>query len=202
VSSWYVAPSLNKLRDQINAAHPGRDRSSDGAIGDASHSARKSDHNPDWSAGGVVRARDFDVDGIDEDAILAGLITDDRVEYLIFDEEIWTRGTRQWRPYSGVNPHEGHFHISIRHGRAFENDTRPWLITRPAPPALPTTTEEDDMLYLVGDKAPEVYSFDAASGKRRYVPHAEYMAVTAAGVKVHTIPQARLDKLPKVAGSR
>lgn len=124
--SWYVAPALDTLRDEINRAHPGRDRSSDGAIGDPAHQARKSDHNPDWSAGGVVRARDFDRDGIDVAGIFAVLERDQRTRYLIFDGRIWTRDTGRWLPYAGINPHEGHFHISVRIGH--EHDTSPWGI--------------------------------------------------------------------------
>jgi hypothetical protein len=46
-----VKPRLSKsaiqLREQIDDAFPGRDRTSDGWIGDTRHAARKSDHNPD-----------------------------------------------------------------------------------------------------------------------------------------------------------
>lgn len=121
---WYVAPALDTLRDQINADHPGRDRSSDGAIGDAAHAARKSDHNPDPKTR-VVRARDFDVDGIPVGPILAALERDQRTGLLIYDHRYWTRG-HGWRPYSGINPHTGHFHISVRHGTQYENDTSAW----------------------------------------------------------------------------
>ncbi|MGN7705041.1 hypothetical protein [Cellulosimicrobium sp. 22601] len=122
----YVAPSLNKLRDQINAAWPGRDRSSDGAIGDAAHASRPSDHNPAPPTG-VIRARDFDVDGIPVHSLVAALTLDPRTAYLIYDEQIWTPGSG-WRPYNGVNPHTGHFHISVRHGALYENDTSAWAL--------------------------------------------------------------------------
>lgn len=125
--SWYVAPALDALRDEINAAYPGRDRSSDGAIGDAAHAARKSDHNPapDGRGGRIVRARDFDVDGIPVRPILDVLERDPRTGLLIWNHRYWTRG-HGWRPYSGINPHTGHFHISVRAGSAYELDTRPW----------------------------------------------------------------------------
>mgnify|MGYP001562524195 CR=1 FL=1 len=58
--SWRVAKSLDVLLAQINALSPNRDKSSDGSIGDANHSARTSDHNPDDA--GVVKARDFSND--------------------------------------------------------------------------------------------------------------------------------------------
>lgn len=127
MTAWYVAPALDELRDNINAAHPGRDRSSDGAIGDAAHAARKSDHNPapDGRGGRIVRARDFDVDGIPVRPILDVLERDPRTGLLIYNHRYWTRG-HGWRPYSGINPHTGHFHISVRVGAAYELDTRPW----------------------------------------------------------------------------
>ena len=58
--TWRLAGSLVTLRNEINAAYPGRSKVSDGSIGDTSHSARVSDHNPD--AGGVVRAIDVTQD--------------------------------------------------------------------------------------------------------------------------------------------
>lgn len=55
--AWRLAHSLETLRAQVNAKWPNRSKSSDGSIGDASHSSRLSDHNPDPS--GVVRAIDI-----------------------------------------------------------------------------------------------------------------------------------------------
>jgi hypothetical protein len=52
-----LARSLETLRHQVDQLAPNRDKDSDGWIGDTSHQARKSEHNPD--ANGVVRALDI-----------------------------------------------------------------------------------------------------------------------------------------------
>ena len=59
--AWRVAKSLTKLRDQINAMAPRRNKSADGTIGDAAHASRSSDHNPWVKDGktGVVTALDI-----------------------------------------------------------------------------------------------------------------------------------------------
>ena len=43
----YLVRTLRILREEFDAAHPGRDRKHDGWIGDAAHQLGKSDHNPD-----------------------------------------------------------------------------------------------------------------------------------------------------------
>lgn len=119
MASYFLAPSLVSLRNEINAVHPRRDKGSDGWIGDAAHSARKSDHNPDYAAGGIVRALDVDKDGIDINRLLAVAIRDPRVEYVIWNGGIYTRqnGFRRAN-YTGANKHKAHMHISIRHTAA------------------------------------------------------------------------------------
>lgn len=138
-NDWYLAPSLIALGNEINARWPKRDTASDGAIGDASHQARVSDHNPDWSAGGVVRAIDVDNNGIDVQDLLDATIGDQRVWYVIWNRRIYSR-TYGWKanPYDGTDPHTGHVHISINHTKAAETDTSAWF---------PTQHEEDDMPY-------------------------------------------------------
>lgn len=148
MADWYLAPSLVDLRIEVNRLWPNRDRTSDGSIGDASHAARKSDHNPDWDAGGVVRAIDIDKDGIDVQALLDATIGDHRVFYVIWDRHIYSR-TYGWkkRPYDGPNPHTKHVHISIQHTRAAETDTSLWFARKPAKPPVvkpPTDTNPED----------------------------------------------------------
>lgn len=110
-----------QLREQIDDAFPDRDRKSDGWIGDAAHSNRKSDHNPDPS-NGIVRAIDVDKD-LDSrpstGAYLADQIRqcakkDKRISYVIYAGKIASaKSFWRWRTYSGVNSHHAHIHISF-----------------------------------------------------------------------------------------
>lgn len=137
---YYLAPALATLRGEFNNANPNRDKNSDGWIGDDSHAARKSDHNPDYDAGGVVRAYDVDKDGTDLDKLLQIAVRDNRVQYVIWQRRIYSR-IRNFVPavYTGSSPHTEHMHISLRHGKEFENDTISWgygpSTQIPAPPA-------------------------------------------------------------------
>lgn len=130
-SSYYLAPSLQKLRDEINTRWPGRDRTSDGWIGDASHSARASDHNPNSRRS--VNAIDVDRDGIDPYALRDLAIRDPRVNYAIFEGKIYSR-VRGFKPavYKGPNRHDKHVHVSILQSAKAEQDTRPWGIAKVA----------------------------------------------------------------------
>lgn len=134
---WYLAPSLIALRAETNKRWPNRDHRSDGSIGDASHSARISDHNPDWDDGGVVRATDTDIDGIDVGLFLRSTIGDQRVQYVIHNRRIYSR---TWgftsRVYIGSNPHTAHIHVSLRHTDAAEKDVSAWFSNVP-PVTLP-----------------------------------------------------------------
>jgi peptidoglycan hydrolase-like protein with peptidoglycan-binding domain len=137
--NWHVAPSLAALRSEINASWPGRDRSSDGTIGDLRHQAGSNGHNPVGHPGGpafgtrgAVHAMDITARGIDVDAVLSAVIGDPRVWYVIHDGRIWSR-TSGWaaRSHSG-DPHSTHIHINLREDSpaaaiAAETDTRRWL---------------------------------------------------------------------------
>ena len=138
--SWRLAESLKRLREQINAAYPNRDRTSDGSIGDTSHSARKSDHNP--NPAGVVCAIDIDRDLLDDhdareivNALQAS--KDKRIKYIIFERQITVKGdVTQWKPYAGANAHNHHVHISVSSDPALYDNRDDWQIA-----ALPTPTE-------------------------------------------------------------
>ena len=118
-----LSKSAVQLREQIDDAFPDRDRTSDGWIGDARHSARKSDHNPDEQ--GWVRAIDIDRDlsGKAKPDIMPdladqlrqyGKVHPKRISYVIFDGRIASsKKGWAWRPYDGINKHNHHCHISF-----------------------------------------------------------------------------------------
>jgi hypothetical protein len=122
-----------QLREQIDDAFPDRDRKSDGWIGDAKHSNRKSDHNPDPS-NGIVRAIDVDKDFDSRpstsiylaDQIRICAKRDKRIKYIIHKGKIASaKSLWIFRPYSGYNRHDAHIHISFskkgdQNGRWFD----------------------------------------------------------------------------------
>ena len=112
------------LREQINRTFIDRDKTSDGWLGDARHSSRKSDHNPD--ANGVVFAIDIDRDlsGKAKPDIMPDLVDQirafgksdklKRLAYIIFDGKIASaKSLWKWRTYTGINKHNHHVHISF-----------------------------------------------------------------------------------------
>jgi hypothetical protein len=111
-----------QLREQIDDAFPDRDRKSDGWIGDAAHSNRKSDHNPDPS-NGIVRAIDVDKDlntkpstsdYLADQIRLCAKAGDKRIAYVIFKGRIASsKRAWRWRPYDGASRHDHHIHCSF-----------------------------------------------------------------------------------------
>lgn len=139
--SWWLAKGLVTLRSQINAQYPARDKASDGSIGDAAHSSRTSDHNPDSSSNppGVVRAIDVDEDlaasngerytmALAEHLRRSARFGDEpRLSYLIYEARICSaKSAWEWRPYTGVNAHRSHLHISVN-ARA-DHDGSAWSV--------------------------------------------------------------------------
>jgi hypothetical protein len=121
--TYKLCKAGQQLRLQVDDSYPDRDKSSDGWIGDTSHKARRSDHNPD--AKGIVRAIDIDRDlsgkaKPDLMPYLADQIRvcakrgDKRISYIIFAGRIASsRMGWRWRKYRGINPHNTHCHISF-----------------------------------------------------------------------------------------
>jgi hypothetical protein len=132
---WRLADSLVTLAHQLDDLWP-TGGPTDGTIGDAAHSARRSDHNPNDNR--VVTA--LDVDEVVEDrgaALVAALVAarDPRVKYIIHEGQIirsYARsGTIPWEPspYTGSNPHSGHVHISVSGLVVRYDDPSPWNLT-------------------------------------------------------------------------
>lgn len=117
-----------QMREQVDDSFPGRDRKSDGWLGDFRHSTRKSDHNPD--ADGWVRAIDIDADlgSKGQMAYLADQIRsvarkDGRISYVIFNGRIASpRLGWRWRGYNGASSHQHHCHVSFK--KTADNDGR------------------------------------------------------------------------------
>ncbi len=153
MSGWVLVACLAALRAEVDRLAPGRDRGSDGSIGDRAHRAEVSDHNPDDTPGARTPFTDADgraeVHAVDVDAsgpwpagwsmerIVQTIVArhrdgrDDRLQNVIYRRRIWSRSWG-WavRHYDGASPHLGHAHFSARYTTAQENDAGPWgLIT-------------------------------------------------------------------------
>lgn len=141
VRPWRLAQSLKHLKRQVDRGAPGRRRDSDGAIGDAAHATRNSDHNP-WvldGGEGVVTALDITHDpagGCDAGALAEAIRAsrDRRVKYVIWNRRIASASVVggvpawEWRPYSGRNPHTRHVHISVKPEKVRYDATDDWLV--------------------------------------------------------------------------
>lgn len=176
--AWRVARSLEKLRDQIDAAAPRRNKASDGTIGDADHQNRESDHNP-WCGPGVVTAIDITHDpakGVDIDKLTDDLqrSRDSRIKYVIANNMIMSGSSGPspwvWRSYSGSNPHTRHFHLSVN-CNASKDNTRPWELPSlrgigGSQPIEPTPREDEDM-PLTDDEKNDIAERTATAIMRR-----------------------------------
>jgi murein L,D-transpeptidase YcbB/YkuD len=138
---WRLAHGLEQLRRQVNVRWPNRSKESDGSIGNAEHSARESDHNPDTD--GVVKAIDITHDplhGFDSYAFADMLLKnqDSRIKYVISNRRIGSGDAGPqpwiWRKYTGANPHDHHCHISIKKDAAHFDSDADWKIEGTAIP--------------------------------------------------------------------
>lgn len=142
---WWLAPCLVALFHEADTRDSSRSHAADGSIGDAAHQSRVSDHNPSegWVCGADIDD-DNDQPSPGVDLLRQHLVAsrDPRVKYLIRNGTIWkaypNRGLPAWtpQPYTGLNDHSHHLHISVYNTPEARNDTGPWW---------PTNDEEFDM---------------------------------------------------------
>lgn len=135
--AWRPAKCLVRLREQINELAPARSKASDGTIGDAAHASRASDHNP-WVKDaeiGIVTAIDITNDpgrGCDAQKIVDALVSskDKRIKYIIWNRRIISASVQPWtwRAYGGKNPHDRHFHLSVKSDKALYDSTEKWSV--------------------------------------------------------------------------
>ena len=210
--AWRVANSLGRLLAQLNAAYPRRSKISDGAIGDAAHASRSSDHNP-WvldGATGIVTARDYTHDlasGMDCEALYQALIKsrDPRIKYVIWNRTITSGGkdASPWvrRSYTGSNPHDKHLHLSVRSDKASYDDVRDWAL-----PGTASTPEVPDMLphesAQLAAIATEVGKLAVAirDPKSGLLAKVSALQALGAGPSVAEIAAAVVAKLPVTSG--
>lgn len=143
---------------------PGRYRGSDGCCGDASHQARKSDHN-DGNAFDITHdpKGGFDAHHWAEQTKLQ---SPPWVKYIISNARIWSPGGG-WRSYGGSNPHRSHVHWSINSSYRDAKVKFPWSGGAAAP--KPPEEESDDM-QMIPKYAPDgaVHYFYVADGGALY----------------------------------
>lgn len=167
-----LVPCLVALRNEFNELSPGRDKRSDGWIGDKAHSLSVSDHNGDESgrtpyedADDVDEVHGLDVDetgpwpgGLDMGHLVHEVVKrhrlglDDRLQNVIWAGQIASRSWGwTWRPYGGANQHYQHGHFSARYGSAQESSTRPFgLVARFAPKETDVALK-DDLIKITED---------------------------------------------------
>jgi hypothetical protein len=132
--AWVLTRGLTAFLAEVNEVFPGRDKTSDGTIGDQAHSSGVSGHNPDRTGNAEYRDGDSkdEVRAIDIDRDLVPGSTIDYAErvvqlivqlaragvyvpfrYVIYKRRIWSSSTG-WatRQYTGANAHDKHIHLS------------------------------------------------------------------------------------------
>src|SRR5690606_29434343 len=162
---WRLAKSLQVLSDEIRAKHPG---TTIWTIGDQSHAAGASDHNP--NSAGVVCAIDVKGNaGLNLKSFAEFLkgCNHPAIKYVIHDRKIWSksRSSEGWRHYGGSNPHRDHLHVSVGTGPDGKStgpydNTSSWGFSGtgsgPGGSTGSATTIGGIMLPREGDKGPDV----------------------------------------------
>ena len=202
-ATWNLSPCLIDLMAETDRLFPGRSTASDGSIGDPSHQARPSDHNPkDPRPPGWVDAVDItddDAAGCDVGRLVHHLVAsrDRRVKYLIHKGTIWkaydSRGVPAWTPtpYTGPSPHTHHVHVSIQPGERFYTGAW-WAAADVVPVPVPQPKEDDEMLII---KAPGKPTRLLAPPLFVILDTQSMNALTLGGVKVVAVTEVVYDAM-------
>jgi hypothetical protein len=197
--AWRLTNGLQNLRAQANAEFPGRDRSSDGSIGDTAHQARTSGHNPDDTPGARPAWEDADsaaeVRAWDCDADLGSGVTAQQlvdhvrrlpgvgraIRYIIFNRRIYhaERGFAP-EPYSGSNPHDKHIHFEGAWSQTGDESRFDYRLRD-------LTAGGDDMLVKKGDVSERVkfWQFVLTDLGHPLTPDGSYGPAMEAAVNAH-----------------
>ena len=203
--AWRLAPTLVQLRKEINAGWPLRDKTSDGSLGNASHAASASDHNPDSRR--VVCAIDIDEDLggsantayprfnpgapaktrlVERLLTLAKAGKLPQLHYVIYEGVIYQDKNRfAGKKYTGRNAHEHHVHVSVYHSAELADWAKPWGIA--ADPVKPTTGK----VVVMGKALPDVRGVSAAAinkacGTDETSVHVYYMQTWLKALKLYS----------------
>jgi hypothetical protein len=146
MADWVLIPCLKALFAEFDRIAPGRDRASDGSIGDAAHRRTVSDHNPD-ETGSVpihdadhvneVHAIDVDNNLRESDLTMEKVVqfllgrcrsgAERRLRYIIYNRRIWSASSG-WvqKRYTGASAHTEHAHFSASYTSSLEASTASW----------------------------------------------------------------------------
>lgn len=170
-ANWVRTRGLTTFLNEVDRVFPGRDKASDGSVGNLAHQVSPSGHNPDRTgraeykdgdAKNEVRAVDIDRDlrpgsGVDWMELLvqyvirlarAGVYVP--FEYIIFKGRIWGKWDG-WvtRTYTGANSHHLHAHFSGGYSEKADEWTGSLglhtLLDRPGGHVALTTAELNDI---------------------------------------------------------
>lgn len=121
----YLASSLNRLFDELDARWPSRDRGGDGWYNpDRVSVGHNRGHN------GLVHAIDFRPGGVSMQEIVANIYKGGSVlRYFIWNRELYhARNNFQPEPYNGDSPHTDHMHVEINQTTSAESYPGSWGI--------------------------------------------------------------------------